>query len=111
VSISLHILRSERARTNAARETERLATLSRLRAALGKLLPGQAVWVFGSVLKPGRFTPTSDIDLALESEPPQGQLLLMSEIASDLDRPVDLLLLSETRLAEKIRGEGERWTL
>ncbi|HRQ37414.1 MAG TPA: nucleotidyltransferase domain-containing protein [Chloroflexota bacterium] len=54
------------------RETLRLEMLSRVRQAIGQLAPGfptiQAVYLFGSVVQPGRFTSHSDIDVAVDSE-------------------------------------------
>jgi predicted nucleotidyltransferase len=47
-------------------ELARQDAYRRLRAALEQLLPRQSeIWVFGSLLRPGRFKPHSDIDLAI----------------------------------------------
>jgi predicted nucleotidyltransferase len=40
-----------------------------LQSALGELIPGQRVIIFGSLVKPGVFNDRSDVDLALETEP------------------------------------------
>jgi predicted nucleotidyltransferase len=101
---------SERA---ARDEQERLRVRVRLRDALAELLAaGSRVWIYGSLAKPGRFREWSDIDLALEDEN-LGMTVyrLMSLLAERTERPVDLVLLSETRLREMIRREGELWTL
>ena len=82
-----------------------------LRAALADLIPGRKVIVFGSLTKPGVFNDRSDIDLALEDEPPHcGVLRLASELMERLDRPVDLVLLGKSRFRDKILREGETWT-
>ncbi len=67
------------------------------------------VWVYGSLTKPGRFHEGSDIDLALECEPPGGVLKLMADLSERLGREVEVALLPETRLAGSIRREDERW--
>jgi predicted nucleotidyltransferase len=82
-----------------------------LRDALAALLPGQSVYVFGSLTRPGRFNPRSDIDLALPVEPPAMSIFgLTAALEERLRRPVDVLLLPGCRFADKIRREGELWT-
>lgn len=51
------------------REQLRLETRRQLETSLTALLPGMKVVVFGSLLKPGKFSETSDIDLAIADEP------------------------------------------
>ncbi len=101
-------------------EQERLQRRERLRAevrrrlleVLPQTIPGQRVVVFGSLAKPGRFSDGSDIDLALESEPPGMSLYqLASWLAESMGRRVDVVLLRESRLRDKILREGETWTL
>jgi predicted nucleotidyltransferase len=94
------------------RERLRVETLQRLRALLGDLVPGQRVIVFGSLLQPGRFSETSDVDLALDAEPSGLSIYqLTSLLAERLGRSVDVLLLSESRFQDRILQEGEAWTL
>lgn len=95
------------------REAARITAYGRLRAALSELLPSQSeVWVFGSVLKPGRFREDSDVDIAVATLPAgRSEAWLQSELGLRLDRSVDVLNLNETRLRAKIEKEGERWTL
>ena len=95
------------------REAVRLETCERLRQALAQLLPpGSEVWVFGSVLKPGRFRDDSDVDIAVESLPKGwSEARLQYELALRIDRQVDLLNLQETGLRARIEREGEKWTL
>jgi predicted nucleotidyltransferase len=49
-------------------EDEALAARTRdpLRAALARHIPGTPVWVYGSLVAPGRFHEWSDVDVALE---------------------------------------------
>lgn len=100
----------ERARR---RETERASAYQRLRKALVELLPpGSEVWIFGSVIKPGRFREDSDIDIAVERLPVgRTEAWLQHELALRLDRGVDVLNVHETRLRSRIEREGEKWTL
>jgi predicted nucleotidyltransferase len=94
------------------RQRERLRTEARrqLREVLRELVPGRRVVVFGSLAKPGRFTEASDIDLALDSEPEgMSPYQLTSLLAERMGRRVDVVLLPETRLRDKILREGEIW--
>ena len=82
-----------------------------LRTALADLIPGHRAIVFGSLTKPGVFNDRSDVDLALEDEPPHcGVLRLTAELTERLGRPVDVILLRESRFRDKILREGETWT-
>jgi predicted nucleotidyltransferase len=95
------------------REAARGSAYHELRDALSSLLPpGTQVWVFGSVLKPGRFREHSDVDIAIESLPPgRSEAWLQGELELRLRRSVDVLNLNETTLRSKIERTGERWTL
>lgn len=86
-------------------------TRQALALALQELVPGAKVWLYGSLTQRGRFTPHSDIDLALTEEP-RGKTSwrLQAELEERLRRPIDLVLLNETRLRDKITREGEEWT-
>ncbi|MGA7540680.1 MAG: nucleotidyltransferase domain-containing protein [Steroidobacteraceae bacterium] len=103
-------MNSERA---GRREAARAGARDRLRAALAELLPpGSEVWVFGSILKPGRFREDSDVDIAVQSLPPgMSEAWLQHQVALRIDRGVDVLSLRETRLRARIESEGEKWTL
>ncbi len=97
-----------------ARHQRRLAiceeTRRRLRAALAELVPGSRVFIFGSLTKPGVFNDRSDIDLALEQEPPQMNTWQLTGVLMErLERPVDVVLLDHCRFRDKILREGELW--
>ena len=91
-------------------EAERLAICSRLAARL-RLIPGLgSVWVYGSLVKPKRFTCHSDVDVAVESLPDGVSLYLLQSLLSEAaGREVDVCLLGETRLKEQIVKLGEQW--
>ena len=86
------------------------ATRLLLKEALHELVPGQKVVVFGSLAEPARFRRTSDVDIALEVEPASFSAhALGSMLEERLGRPVDVVLLSESRLEDSIRKKGETW--
>ena len=87
------------------------ATRDRLRQVLNEVLPGVKVWLFGSITRPERFHERSDVDLALEKLPDErSHIDLLIEIDTRLERSVDLVLLNESRLRDKILSTGELWT-
>lgn len=87
----------------AARLDEYEWTRQRLQTAVRRHLPGQRVWLFGSPLEPGRFHAASDVDLAVESLPAGFSLYtLMALLDEELGRPVDVVVLPESRLRGKI---------
>ena len=94
-------------------EPERVRLLAVLRRALEDLLPpGETGWIFGSLIAPGGFSDSSDVDLALARRPAAfSEFWLQGELELRLGRRVDLVILPETRLREKIEREGIRWTL
>jgi predicted nucleotidyltransferase len=81
-----------------------------LRVSLPRHIPGAVIWVYGSLVKPGRFHEWSDVDVALESLP-AGMTLeyLQSLLSADVGRAVDACLIDRTRLKPVIEGSGERW--
>jgi predicted nucleotidyltransferase len=93
------------------REEMRLVLRGELRDVVQELLPGQSVVLFGSLVKPDKFSEISDVDLAIENEPAGMTIYqLMSLLEERLGRRVDVVLLSECRFRERILREGEVWT-
>lgn len=93
------------------REEMRLAVRAELRTALREILPAQGVVVFGSLVKPGRFSEFSDVDLAIESEPPGITVYRLTSLFGErLGRRVDVVPLSECRFRDRVLREGEIWT-
>lgn len=96
-----------------AAEKDRAEVRETLGNYLRKSIPKKMdVIVFGSLTQPGRFSRHSDIDLAL-GEPADEAFAekVAVELEEIFERPVDVLLLSRTRLREAILRTGERWTL
>ena len=84
------------------------ATRLLLKEALHELVPGQKVVVFGSLAEPARFRRTSDVDIALEVEPASFSAHALGSLLEErLGRPVDVVLLSESRLEDIIRKKGK----
>ena len=106
----MHLLLERDFRHARERETERVALRRRLREALSALCSGTEVLVFGSITRTGKFFRRSDVDVAFEQLPgdlsPYGLASLLEE---KVGRPVDLVVLGQSRLAQKIRAEAERW--
>lgn len=103
--------RMERERRQ-TQERLRQSVGTRLLSALSRLLPGRKVVVFGSLVRPGEFTEFSDIDLALETEPEKISVCqLTALLMEEMERPVDVIILSESRFRERILREGEEWML
>lgn len=109
----MELLRQAVAERTSACERERLVARERLAAALREYLPsGSRVWVYGSLIEPGRFREWSDIDVALEADPAgMSMFLLASLLAERCRRRVDICMLGETRLEQAIRLRGESWTV
>ncbi len=106
----LDLLQQSDSRRQADRLTEWSAVREHLREVLHRHLPGRQVWVFGSLLEPGRFNAASDIDLAVESLPEGVSLYTLTALLDEeMRRPVDVVCLSESRLRHKITTEGESW--
>lgn len=108
----LSLLQKRDQKNARARETLRARVREELRRHLQELAPGSQVWVFGSLCQQGHFHRESDIDIAFEALPDRSDLcLLTGELMERLGRPVDIILLPQSRLTAKIKKEGERWTL
>lgn len=106
----MYLLRERKEIQVRRREEARLQTCAHLWSALRSLCPGLEVFVFGSLIRPGAFHEKSDVDVAVTTLPEGISLYsLIGLLEERLLRPVDALLLSETRLREKILARAERW--
>jgi predicted nucleotidyltransferase len=93
-------------------EALRHSTLSSIDAVLRRLrsrYTWSEIYVFGSVLREGRFGPESDVDFAVLGLPKHDLYRLVGELSDALDRSVDVMVLEETRMAHSIRRKGVRW--
>lgn len=103
------------ARRAAARRTSREALRTRklalARAAISRLAPDfpavRTVYLFGSLLRPGRFHPGSDIDVALECDDLEGETPFARALEHELAMPIDLRPLTGA-VAEAVQESGEK---
>jgi len=70
----------------------------------------QQAYIFGSLSQAGRFTPTSDVDVAIVGLPPQSHFELMSHLQTLVGREVDMIELDRCHFQHRIRETGILWT-
>jgi hypothetical protein len=110
--MSFWTLNEATARRRAEREALRTSTLERARAVLDRLAPKYGIteaYLFGSVVKPGRFSERSDVDVAAAGLG-ENFWTFAAEFSRALVREVDVVDLPRSRFAHRIRREGLRWT-
>ena len=99
------------ARRRAQREAERQQWIQRVREVVVSCASRYAdirrVYLFGSLLQPGRFRPDSDIDVAVECDTLTTESIFWRSLERELEREVDVRPLTGV-LAEVVRSEGER---
>jgi predicted nucleotidyltransferase len=98
------------ARTYARREEARRKWLARVREAIRRLAPQhpevQRVYLFGSLMQPGRFRPTSDIDVAVVCGTVAAESAFWRALEHALQRDVDVRPLTGA-IADTIAQGGE----
>lgn len=67
-------------------------------------------YLFGSLTQPSRFTPRSDVDVAVETIAPETFFVAMAALSEAVERDVDLVLLDMCPFADRIRQTGVIWT-
>ncbi len=100
------------ARRQASNERDRQALLDKvfhLLEGLGSTYGIDRAYVFGSLIRPGRFNNQSDIDIAVEEIDPSRFFEAISEFSRHLERTVDLLELNKCHFAQRIREKGVLW--
>ena len=108
-----HLLDEALIRRKEALEQERQTTLQQVKqwlAVNGKRYGIEQAYLFGSLIRPNRFTKQSDVDLAVESIEPESLFMAMTALAETIGREVDLIELSKCPFAHRIRQEGVLWT-
>lgn len=82
------------ARRELARERLRQERLRRVRTTIRRLAPAypalRAVYLFGSLVQPGRHLPGSDIDVAVECDDPEVESRFWRALEAELEADVDL---------------------
>jgi predicted nucleotidyltransferase len=103
--------RRREAQRRAQREAERQQWLQRVREAISRLAldyPGvRRAVLFGSLVKPGRFRPDSDIDIAVECDTLEVESAFWRALERDLGRDVDVRPLAGA-VAEAVASGGEQ---
>lgn len=103
-----HRRREERERRR--REGQRTSVLKKLRAQVRRLAPQfpgiRAVYVFGSVLQPGRFKSSSDLDLALEIDDLEQEGPFALALEESLGWPIDVRPY-EGAVRQAVETDGE----
>jgi hypothetical protein len=100
-------------RRKQALERERQITLEQVKQWLstnGSKYNIDRAYLFGSLIRPGRFTLQSDVDVAVESIEPEDLFMAMTALSEAVGRDVDLLELVKCPFAHRIRQEGVLWT-
>lgn len=70
----------------------------------------KTAYIFGSVTRPYRFRPQSDIDVAVEQINPDLFFQMISELYTKMGREVDVIELHKCHFSHKIREQGILWT-
>ncbi|PSN18643.1 signal peptidase [filamentous cyanobacterium CCP5] len=95
------------------RERERLTTLQQVLAWLDDYAVIYGVdraYIFGSLVRPGRFGRRSDVDIAVEALEADQFFPAMAALSEAVGRDVDLVELGKCPFAERIRQAGKLWT-
>lgn len=99
------------AQRRAHREAERQQWLLRVRQAVAQVAPRypgvQRVYLFGSLVQPGRFRPDSDIDVAVDCDTLETESEFWRALERELERDVDVRPLTSA-VAEAVVYGGEQ---
>jgi uncharacterized protein len=93
-------------------EKERLRVLSRVVEALDRLASDytwKEAYLFGSIVKPGRFHCHSDVDVSLLGLSKYDHYAFVGDLSMLIERPADVIRLEECPFAEAIVSEGVKW--
>lgn len=93
-------------------EGRRKAMIEEVTAVLDTLSEKYAwdeAYLLGSLTRPGRFGPESDVDIAMAGLSKFDHYALVGDISNLLDRAVDVVRLEECPFAAKIAREGIPW--
>jgi predicted nucleotidyltransferase len=95
----------------AAREKLRHQRLAAARRAIAELMAEEpalrAVWLFGSILQPGRFHSRSDVDVAVDCDDPHAESRFWRALEERLGSPCDVRP-RKGPVARAVEQEGER---
>ncbi len=94
-------------------EQNRKRTTREIDNALNKLMEHftwDEVYMFGSVVRTGKYRPGSDIDIALSGLNKFDYYAFIGDISELLNKRVDVVLLEECRFRKSIMEKGTKWT-
>ena len=77
---------------------------------LSKMVSFDEAYLFGSVIKPHRFSELSDVDIGFIGLKDEDFFKTISFISNETGCEVDVIQLEGHRLADKVKREGIRWT-
>ena len=95
------------------REHNRLITLQKVFTWLDQWADYYSIekaFVFGSLICPGHFWETSDVDIAVEDIDRELHFQAISHLSRTVERNVDLIPLEHCHFADRIREGGMVWT-
>jgi hypothetical protein len=101
-------LRKER-QANEKMRKQMLQQLLRLLPQLAARYGFARAYVFGSLIKKGRFRKTSDVDVAIEGLTDEKYFTFMAELSDLLGREVDVIQIEKHRLKNRILEIGLEW--
>lgn len=103
-----------RKRSAEAREIYRRQVLEEVHTvlqSLAEIYHWDELFLFSSLISPGRFTSDSDIDIAVSGIDKHALLAFIAEFSRELGREVDVIRLEESKISDSIRRQGQRWSL
>ena len=106
------VLESSIRRERKSREFERQGMLQRIDAtltAMARRYDLGEVYIFGSVIREGRFSGSSDVDVAVDTLGAY-YWTFAAELSEAIGRDVDVVELDSSPVAARIRKEGRPWT-
>ncbi len=77
---------------------------------LNKRYSWDEAYIFGSVVKTGKYRPGSDVDIALSGLNKFDYYAFVGAISELLNRRVDVVLLEECRFSRSIMEKGIKWS-
>jgi len=110
ISKCAHYLKAKEKRKIWEREKIRrkaMAKLSLLNKILSNFSQVKKAYIFGSIIKEGKFRENSDIDIALEGKVKEDYFLIWSELEEKLNEGVDLRILDSGVTSQIIKKEGK----
>ncbi len=112
VPFDTYLLDEALAERQARNEQERQQVLQQVLAWLqrsGQQYGIDRAYIFGSVIRPGHFHETSDVDVGVDEINPVKQIDAIADLSMALLRDVDIVDLRKCHFAHRIREQGQLW--